>query len=104
MTLEYPYRIFIKIKEDRMTVRAYKYAILMGEHVVNLTNIPENGTSNLYFGNNKNAQSYWCCNGIIEDIHISKCIPNEYDYKEIDERIKITPLTLFKANLNNSLN
>lgn len=103
LTKEFPYRLFIKISGDKLLTRLYKYGVLMGEYVEILDNIPPNGNTVIYLGNNKTPQVWWSCNGIIEDLHVSKCIPNEYDYQEIDSRIKVTPLTLFKADLNNSL-
>lgn len=103
LTKEFPYRIFIKIVGDKFLMRVYKYGVHMGQYTHTLSKVPTNGTTVLYFGNNKTPQTWWSCNGIIEDIHISKAIPDRYDYKEVDTRIKVTPLTLFKANLNNSL-
>lgn len=104
LTNGFPYRIFIKITGNKMLTRVYKYNVLMGEYSNILDTIPTSGNTVLYFGNNKTPQVWWSCNGIIEDIHISKCIPSDYDYKETDTRIKVTPLTLFKANLNGTLN
>ena len=107
LTNGYSYRFFVKIKANKIIYSVYKYNILMGEYYHMLdnenTNNSTTGSSVLTFGNNPTPQTYWICNGVIEDIHISKCIPSDYDFKEIDTRTKVTPLTLFKANLNNSL-
>lgn len=103
LEMNVPYRFFVKIIGNKLLVRVYKYNQSMGEYIQTLDISPSNGTTKLYFGNNKTPQSWWSCNGIIEDIHISRTIPELYDFKEIDNRIKITPLTLFKANIDGSI-
>ena len=103
ITKGFPYRFFIKVKGKQLKIRIYKYSLLIFNQCINLT-ASINGSNNvIYLGNKDIPQLYWSGQGVFEDLWIGKAIPDELDYKQLDERIKINPYTTFKANIDGNL-
>ena len=104
LSRNYSYRFFVKVKKNQLKVRIYKYSILIYEVSERLEATISGNDNMLYLGNRDTPQIYWSAQGVIEDLWIGKAIPDNFDYQQIDSRIKINPYTTFKADINNRLN